>query len=91
MEALLEKGCIIVCTSNRAPWELNRHGLHEDLFGHFIQNLLQACEPFQLSAEKDYRRLLVMLLKMSSLTVASHHCVIISPCKRSLQVFLNAS
>ena len=59
MEALLEKGCIIVATSNRAPWELNRHGLHEDLFGHFVQNLLQSCEPFQLSAEKDYRRLMV--------------------------------
>ena len=59
MEALLEEGCIIVATSNRAPWDLNRHGLHEDLFGHFVQNLLQACKPYQLSAEQDYRRLLV--------------------------------
>lgn len=58
MEALLEEGCIIVATSNRAPWDLNRHGLHEDLFGHFVQNLLQACQPYQLSAEQDYRRLL---------------------------------
>ena len=59
MEALLEEGCIIVATSNRAPWDLNRHGLHEDLFGHFVQNLLEACRPYQLSAEQDYRRLLV--------------------------------
>ena len=59
MEALLEEGCIIVATSNRAPWDLNRHGLHEDLFGHFVQNLLGACQPYQLSAEQDYRRLLV--------------------------------
>lgn len=59
MEALLEEGCIIVATSNRAPWDLNRHGLHEDLFGHFVQNLLGACHPYQLSAEQDYRRLLV--------------------------------
>lgn len=58
MEALLEEGCIIVATSNRAPWDLNRHGLHEDLFGHFVQNLLEACRPYQLSAEQDYRRLL---------------------------------
>lgn len=39
--------------------DLNRHGLHEDLFGHFVQNLLEACQPYQLSAEQDYRRLLV--------------------------------
>ena len=61
MEALLEEGCIIVATSNRAPWDLNRHGLHEDLFGHFVQNLLEACQPYQLSAEQDYRRLLVCI------------------------------
>ena len=64
MEALLEEGCIIVATSNRAPWDLNRHGLHEDLFGHFVQNLLQACQPYQLSAEQDYRRLLVAFLSI---------------------------
>lgn len=59
VEGLIEKGCIIVATSNRAPWELNRHGLHEDLFGHFVENLLQTCQPFELSAEKDYRRHMV--------------------------------
>jgi chromosomal replication initiation ATPase DnaA len=67
MEALLEEGCIIVATSNRAPWDLNRHGLHEDLFGHFVQNLLEACQPYQLSAEQDYRRLLVHITLCSLL------------------------
>ena len=73
MEALLEKGCIIVATSNRAPWELNRHGLHEDLFGHFVQNLLLSCEPFQLSAEKDYRRLMVIFVAPAAASLV-HKC-----------------
>jgi predicted ATPase len=58
MEALLEEGCVIVATSNRAPWDLNRHGLHEDLFSHFVQNLLEACDVVELSSQEDYRRLL---------------------------------
>jgi predicted ATPase len=36
-EALLAEGCVIVCTSNRAPRELPGHGLHEDMFEHFVQ------------------------------------------------------
>ena len=80
MEALLEEGCIIVATSNRAPWDLNRHGLHEDLFGHFVQNLLGACQPYHLSAKQDYRRLLVcstvhLLLSLGWICQASSkHC-----------------
>lgn len=58
MEALLEEGCIIVATSNRAPWDFNRHGLHEALFSHFVARLLQACDVVELSAQQDYRRLL---------------------------------
>ena len=85
MEALLEEGCIIVATSNRAPWDLNRHGLHEDLFGHFVQNLLDACQPYQLSAEQDYRRLLVNHISSSNLVAytvrvwhacTSAHCIL---------------
>eukprot|EP00884_Botryococcus_braunii_P008027 jgi/Botrbrau1/17225/Bobra.0621s0003.1 len=59
MESLLEEGCVIVATSNRAPWDLNRQGLHEDLFEHFTQRLLQSCDVLPLSAEQDYRRLLL--------------------------------
>ena len=58
MEALLEEGVIIVATSNRAPWELNRQGIHEDLFQHFVQRLLHATAPYELSSEQDYRRVL---------------------------------
>lgn len=60
MEALLEEGCVIVATSNRAPWDLNRQGLHEDLFQHFMQRLLQSCDVLPLSAQQDYRRLLLV-------------------------------
>lgn len=78
MEALIEEGCVIVATSNRAPWDLNRHGLHEDLFGHFVQNLLEACQPYQLSAEQDYRRLLVnshTFVQFGCLPTASLACL----------------
>lgn len=56
-EALLEEGCVVVATSNRAPWQLNRFGLHEDLFTHFVDKLLQTCDPVELSSQQDYRRL----------------------------------
>ena len=87
MEALLEEGCIIVATSNRAPWDLNRHGLHEDLFGHFVQNLLEACQPYQLSAEQDYRRLLVFIFAH----IISAHDQLLQQClpfREQLPVFL---
>ncbi len=37
VEALTSAGCVLLCTSNRAPGELPRHGLHEDVWAHFIQ------------------------------------------------------
>ncbi|GAB4817182.1 hypothetical protein N2152v2_004228 [Parachlorella kessleri] len=58
MEALMDEGCVVVATSNRAPWELNRRGLHEDIFNHYIERLLASCDIVQLDAEQDYRRLL---------------------------------
>jgi AFG1-like ATPase len=48
MEELLEEGCVIVATSNRAPWELNSHGLHEDLFGHFQTQLGQVSVKYEV-------------------------------------------
>ena len=56
-EALMEYGTVIVCTSNLAPWDLNPHGIAEDLFDEFSASLLRAVEPVELSAERDYRRL----------------------------------
>ncbi|PRW45179.1 lactation elevated 1 [Chlorella sorokiniana] len=57
-EALLAEGCVVVGTSNRAPAELDRHGLHEELFDHFLQTLQETCDVVPLSSEQDYRRLL---------------------------------
>jgi predicted ATPase len=36
LEALTAEGCVVVTTSNRHPAELPRHGLHEAMFGHFL-------------------------------------------------------
>ncbi|EFN56377.1 hypothetical protein CHLNCDRAFT_22490, partial [Chlorella variabilis] len=58
VEALLAEGCVVVATSNRAPWELDRHGLHEDLFEHFRASLQAACDVVCLDSGRDYRRLL---------------------------------
>ena len=56
VEALVSEGVVIVCTSNRAPWELSPAGVHEELFAHFVGVLQRACPPFELSSERDYRR-----------------------------------
>jgi predicted ATPase len=36
LEALTAEGCVVVTTSNRHPADLPRHGLHEAMFGHFL-------------------------------------------------------
>jgi predicted ATPase len=46
-------------TSNRSPKELSRHGIHEDLFEHFICTIEQHCDLMYLAPDtpgKDYRR-----------------------------------
>ncbi|PSC70423.1 lactation elevated 1 isoform X1 [Micractinium conductrix] len=58
LEALHAEGCVVVATSNRAPSELDRHGLNEVMFDHFISSLHAACDVVPLNAEEDYRRLL---------------------------------
>ncbi|KAK9864901.1 hypothetical protein WJX84_010909 [Apatococcus fuscideae] len=58
VEVLMEEGCVVCATSNRAPWELSASGLHEDLFAHFLASLQNACRPVHLSSQYDYRRLL---------------------------------
>lgn len=54
----MSEGAVVVTTSNRPPWELQDHGLHEDLFAHFLGSLQAACEPLQLGGAADYRRLM---------------------------------
>ena len=52
-------GVVIVATANRAPWDWNRQGIHEELFQHFVVGkLLHAAQPFELSCACDYRRAL---------------------------------
>uniref|UniRef100_A0A061S3B3 Lactation elevated protein 1-like n=1 Tax=Tetraselmis sp. GSL018 TaxID=582737 RepID=A0A061S3B3_9CHLO len=58
LEVLSSEGTVMVMTSNRSPDELNSHGLHEDLFNHFVQSLKAACEPVEVSSGIDYRRLI---------------------------------
>ncbi|GBF94229.1 hypothetical protein Rsub_06499 [Raphidocelis subcapitata] len=55
-EALTSEGCVVVATSNRAPHELPRHGLHEAMWEHFLASLLAGCDALRLSAAEDYRR-----------------------------------
>ncbi|GLI71253.1 hypothetical protein VaNZ11_016376 [Volvox africanus] len=59
VEALTSAGCVLVCTSNRAPADLPRHGLHEDMWAHFVDTLQQCCTVHELSADNDYRRLIL--------------------------------
>ncbi|GIL54549.1 hypothetical protein Vafri_10294, partial [Volvox africanus] len=59
VEALTSAGCVLVCTSNRAPLDLPRHGLHEDMWAHFVDTLQQRCTVHELSAAADYRRLIL--------------------------------
>ena len=55
LEALLDQGTVIVCTSNTPIRQLNRHGVHEDLFSGFQERLLDALDEVELNASQDYR------------------------------------
>ena len=54
-EGLIASGCVFVMTSNRAPRELPRHGLHEDMFESLIQTIEDQTDVMDLSS-MDYRR-----------------------------------
>lgn len=61
MEELVAEGAVLCITSNRHPSQLTNHGLHEDLFNHFVATLQQACDIVQLgTGARDYRRLALM-------------------------------
>lgn len=59
-EVIMDAGCVVVSTSNKAPTELSPHGLHEDMFTHFVESILQRCDLLNLSSEHDYRRLMLV-------------------------------
>lgn len=54
-EGLTASGCVLILTSNRAPRELPRHGLHEDMFESLIATIEDRCHIVDLSSQ-DYRR-----------------------------------
>lgn len=53
---MFNAGGVLVSTSNKPPWELNAHGLQEDLFAHFVEALLARCDVAELSSASDYRQ-----------------------------------
>ena len=59
LESLLRSGTVLVATSNRAPWHLNQQGLQEDLFLHFVERVVDACDVLELQGGRDYRQWLL--------------------------------
>lgn len=58
METALDMNGIIINTSNKHPYELSRHGLHEDMFDHFIQSIEHNCDIVEIqSGGKDFRQI----------------------------------
>eukprot|EP00899_Mesostigma_viride_P023388 jgi/Mesvir1/4233/Mv22204-RA.1 len=54
---LLDRGHVLVTTSNCHPRDLNKNGLQRESFSAFVdERLLGACEPFHLGSGVDYRR-----------------------------------
>jgi cell division protein ZapE len=54
-EALLARGAVIVCTSNRAPPELYENGINRQLFLPFIDLISERMEIVPLDGPIDYR------------------------------------
>ena len=54
-EALIEKGVVVVCTSNRVPDELYKDGLNRHAFLPFIKRFKQVMDVEPLDTPTDYR------------------------------------
>ncbi|MDA0260936.1 MAG: cell division protein ZapE, partial [Proteobacteria bacterium] len=52
---LIERGVVVVCTSNRAPDDLYQGGLNRQLFEPFIKLLNAELDVYQLGGHVDYR------------------------------------
>ncbi|KAH9306553.1 hypothetical protein KI387_010957, partial [Taxus chinensis] len=55
---LLNRGTVLVTTSNRAPEDLNQDGMQKEIFAKFIARLKQHCQNILVGCETDYRRVL---------------------------------
>jgi len=58
-QALLDRGMVIVITSNREPDELYKNGIQRDLFIPFIEDIKTRFDVFQVKSKTDYRMLTV--------------------------------
>lgn len=56
-EELVASGAALLVTSNRHPNQMTNHGLHEDIFDHFVKTLKESCDFVQLGSGTDYRKL----------------------------------
>eukprot|EP01018_Ginkgo_biloba_P021069 Gb_14272 [translate_table: standard] len=55
---LLNRGTVLVATSNRPPEDLNQDGMQKEIFTKFIFELEQHCRNVMVGCETDYRRVL---------------------------------
>ena len=55
-EALMDRGIVIVTTSNRVPDDLYKHGLNRQLFLPFIALIKDSLVVHELASPKDYRQ-----------------------------------
>jgi len=55
-EGLMERGVVVVTTSNRHPDDLYKHGLQRERFLPFIALLKERMKVHELVAERDYRQ-----------------------------------
>ncbi|GJP64781.1 hypothetical protein CLOP_g21728 [Closterium sp. NIES-67] len=55
LQRVLERGVVVVATSNKAPSELNQDGLQRELFQSFVSTMEGTCRVLSLSSPTDYR------------------------------------